>query len=67
MSFNIKNTPPLQELKENLKKNPKLISYYWSADALIGPSDSINYIHFLWEERQKKVVDNMGSSAGKTV
>ena len=66
MGFNKKYLPPLQELKQRLADNPEAVKYYWNADALIGPSESVDYIQHLWEEHQKEILGNQGSSTGET-
>jgi hypothetical protein len=53
MSFNKKYLPSLEELKEHLEKYPDNLKYYFKADALIGPSESIDYIDKLWKLQEK--------------
>lgn len=65
MGFNKKHLPALSELKKRLDENPESVKYYWNADALIGPSESVDYIQHLWEEHQKKTAGNQGSSTGE--
>lgn len=45
MSFNKVYVPSLQELKEQIKNDPQIVNYYLRADMLMGPSDSITYLH----------------------
>jgi hypothetical protein len=66
MGFNKKYLPPLMELKNRLAESPESIKYYWNADALIGPAESIDYIEHLWVEHQKNKLENQGSSTGET-
>jgi hypothetical protein len=47
MGFNKKYVRPLDELKKELEENPERLKYYIKADALIGPSESIQYIEDL--------------------
>jgi hypothetical protein len=54
MSFNKKHVPSLDRLKEDLLRSPHSIQYYWKASALVGPSDSLDYIEMLREEKNKK-------------
>jgi len=53
MSFNKKYVRSLDELKEELEKYPDHLRYYVNADALIGPSESIDYIEKMWKLQEK--------------
>jgi len=66
MGFNKKTLPSLRELKDMLRANPALVNYDWGADALIGPSESIDYIEHLWVEYQQNKLDIQSSSMGET-
>jgi len=58
MSFNKKYLPSLEELKEHLEKYPETLSFYFKADALIGPPESIDYIDKLWKLREEAKLKN---------
>jgi len=36
--------PNLDELKELIKSNPKLLNYYSKVDGWVGPTDSMEYL-----------------------
>lgn len=54
MGFNKKYLPSLEEFKKILENNPDYIKYCWKADALIGPSETLNYIDEEWKKLQEK-------------
>lgn len=45
MSFNKVYVPTLEVLKEQIKNDPNVAQHYLKADMLMGPSDSITYLH----------------------
>jgi len=53
MSFNKKYVRSLDELKEELEKYPENLRYYFNADALIGPPESIAHLDKLWKLQEK--------------
>ena len=50
MGYNKKILPPLETFKKNLQDDPESINYYLKADALFGPSDSMEYFYSLQKE-----------------
>lgn len=55
MGFNKMYVPELEELKKEIKNNPKLLNYLQAADSLVGPSNSMEYIK---EKIQEKIANN---------
>ena len=62
MGFNKKMVPPLAELQKQLETSPNVINNYLRADALIGPSNSINYIETLCKSKDEKISPREGDS-----
>jgi hypothetical protein len=44
MGFNKKYLPSLEEIKKKEEKDPEYIRHLAKADALIGPTDSMDYV-----------------------
>ena len=46
--------PPLNELKEQIQNNPKILDYYSKFMGFSGPSDSVDYLAKKLEEYSQK-------------
>ncbi len=61
MGFNRKVLPNLTEFKKRLEDDPKMLDRIMMADSVSGPTETIEYLEHLIEEKNREKKDKKES------